>query len=212
MQGWAFSERVEAFLDLARSIDDRRLSKAGIDLSIRLEWTLGAPMRGWIADVDRDDLESFLTKWRQLVTRKEPAHLPSLLSDATTHLTHPRLRELAGQVKDRLELVNRNEIPIEVRPRPAISHRTLDADGALIEQEYTPWEIADVFMHGEIFHGHDRDKKKTLADLEASGFREVAEWIFRQYIVDVVEAMDLTRLILNKAKDKNAVSDEPFDL
>jgi hypothetical protein len=168
-------------------------------------------MKGWIAEVDRDDLESFLTKWRQLVTRREPAHLPSLLGEATTHLTHPKLRELAGQVKDRLDQVNRNEIPVEVRPRPAISHSTVGPDGRVIEREYTPWELADIFMHGEVFHGHDREKMKTLRELETSGLREVAEWIFRQYIVDVVEAMDLTRLILNKAKEKSAVSDDPMN-
>ncbi len=33
--------------------------------------------------------------------------------------------------------------------------------------------------------------------------------LFRQYIVDVLEVMSMTRLILQKAKERGVVSDEP---
>ena len=209
MEDWTFTERVDAFLNLAASIDERRLAKTGIDLSVKLQWTIGAPMTGWIAQVDRDDLEAFLISWRQLITRKEPAHLPRLLDLATTHLKHAKLRELAGQVRDQLDVVNRNAIPVESRPRQAISRTEQRPDGSEIEHELTPWDVTDIFLQGEIFHGNNRERKQQLNAIEASGFREVAEWIFRQYIVDIVELMGLTRLILQKAKEKEAISNDP---
>jgi hypothetical protein len=168
-------------------------------------------MSGWIADVDPDDLGAFLISWRQLITRKEPAHLSRLLELAMTHLKYEKLRELAAQVRDHLDLVNRNAIPIESRPRSAISRTEQRPDGTKVDEELTPWEIADIFLQGEIFHGNNRERKQQLIALEASGFREVAEWIFRQYIVDIVELMGLTRLILQKAQDKDAISDEAVE-
>jgi hypothetical protein len=211
MEDWTFTERVDAFLGVAAAIDDRRLTKTGIDLNVRLQWSIGAPMTGWIAQVDRDDLGAFLISWRQLITRKEPSHLPRLLDLATTHLKHEKLRELAGQVRDQLDLVNRNAIPVESRPRPAISGTEQRPDGSQVDHELTPWDVADIFLQCEIFHGNNRERKQQLKDIEASGFREVAEWIFRQYIVDIVELMGLTRLILQKAEEKHAISNEPLE-
>jgi len=37
----------------------------------------------------------------------------------------------------------------------------------------------------------------------------VLELVFRQYIVDVIGIMSMTRLILEKAKERAVVSDEP---
>jgi len=207
MVAWTFGERVAEFRDLADAIDELRLTRTGIDLGFRLAWTAGQPMTSSLADIDRDDLRSFVTAWRQLVMKDEPTHLPTLLALCSTHLAHPNLRELAVTLKDRVDLINRNEIGIEERPRAALTR------GAATDQrEFTPWEIADLIMHGEIFHRRDRAKKKILDDMEASGFRLVADLIFRQYIVDIVEAMDLTRLILLKAKEKAAISDEEVGL
>ena len=205
MDEWTFTERVDLFLELAAKVDRLRLTRTGIELSIRLEWSLGQPMSGWIADVDEDDLQSFLTAWRQLVTRSEPTHLPTILERSTTHLRHPKLRELAGLVRDRLDQVNRNAVLVEERPRPALTQ----GEGEQ-EHEFSPWEVADLFMHGEVFHRKDRAKRKVLEDWTQLGFRPVAEWVFRQYLVDVTEAMANARLILLKAKEKDALSNDPI--
>ena len=60
-------------------MDGLRLSKTGIDLGAKIQWD-GAETTSWFAAVDNDDFRSFVTAWRQLVTRSEPTHLPRFSS------------------------------------------------------------------------------------------------------------------------------------
>src|SRR6266542_510848 len=99
--------------------------------------------------MDNDDLRSFLAAWRQLVTRKEPAHLHTILALCAHHLTHPTLRELAKKVEHRLDQVHRNRVDELQRPTFTFTHG---------DKEYSPWD-ADLFMHGAVFHGRDRTKR-----------------------------------------------------
>jgi hypothetical protein len=145
-------------------------------------------------------LGPFVVAWRQLVTSSEPTHLPTILRMCPRHLALPTLREMAQLVFDRVEIVNRNGVPVEERPRQAFK---------VGEREYTPWDVADLLMHGAVFHSKDRAKKALLATVDP-GTRTMLEYIFRQYVADITVLMDLTRLILVKAKEKDALSDEPI--
>jgi hypothetical protein len=198
MDEWTFTERVELFLELADELDALRLSQSGIDMSASFHWAIGEETTASIAPVDRDDFRSFVTAWRQLVMRNEPTHLPTLLGLCADHLTHPKLRELAKLVETGVDAVNRNEYL--GRPRQTF---------AAGEREYTPWEVADLVMHGSVFHKRDRAKRKILREVDP-WMLTMLEHIFRQYILDITEAMDSTRLFLRKAKEKDALSDEPI--
>lgn len=197
----SFTERVDLFLGLATEIDGRRLLATGIDLGARFNWVAGGQTSGHLAPLDNDDFVAFIASWRLLVMRSEPTHLATVLDLCTRHLAHPKLRELAKQVADHLGAVNRNEIPVEMRPRLAF-----EVGG----REYLPWDVADLITHGGVFHRRDRGKRAILEVLDP-GARAMIEWIFRWYTVDVLESMDLTRLILLKASGMDALSNDPIE-
>jgi hypothetical protein len=198
MPKWTFTERVQLLLELADELDGLRLANTGIDMSANFRWVIGEETTASIAAVDRDDFRSFVTAWRQLVMRDEPTHLPTLLALCADHLDHPKLRELAKLVEAQVQAVNRNDFLN--RPRHAFSAGT---------HEYSPWEVADLVMHGSVFHARDRAKRKILREVEPWMLTTI-EYIFRQYILDISEAMNLTRLILLKAQEKDALSDDPL--
>jgi hypothetical protein len=197
---WSFTERVGLFLELADEIDGLRMSRTGIDLSSTFHWATGEAMTGSIARVDVDDFRSFIAAWRQLVMRQEPTHLVTLLSLCSSHLTLPKLRELAALVAAHVDVVNRGGEPGGFRLSIAAG-----------EHEYTPWEVADLVMHGSVFHRKDRAKRKILEDLQALGMLPTIDFIFRKYVIDTVEAMDSTRLLLLKAREWDALSDAAVD-
>jgi hypothetical protein len=198
---WTFTERVDLFLELANGIDDLRLSRTGIDLGAGFDWKISESTSASISPVDRDDFRSFVAAWRQLVTRSEPTHLPTLLRLCANHLTHRTLRDLASQLLAHVDAANDNENVTD-------GFRMSLWAG---EHQYTPWEVADLIMHGSILHSRDRAKRKILRELDPWMLIS-AEHIFRRYVVGVTEAMGLARLILAKAKEKAAISDEPIDL
>jgi hypothetical protein len=195
--GWTFTERVDLFLELADELDTLRLSQTGIDMSVHFQWAIGEETTSSIGPVDRDDFRSFLAAWRQLVMRNEPTHRPTLLALCADHLRHPTLRELAKVVETHVDAVNRNEFL--GRPRFTFAHG---------EHEYTPWEVADLVMHGSVFHKKDRAKRKVLREVDG-WMLTTLDHIFRQYVLAISDAMDSTRLILRKAKEKDALSDDP---
>ena len=199
MADWTFTERVDLFLELAAEIDGLRLTNTRIDLGAHFHWAEGQDLSAELPPIDTDDFRSFVVAWRQLVTRAEPTHLRTVLALCTDHLTDPELRGRARFVLDRVDQVNRNDLPTE-RPRFALLAG---------EREYSPWEVADLLMHGAVFHRRDRTKKAIL-DVMPPAWRSFLEFIFRMYIVDITQAMDVTRWILLKAKEGNALSDAPI--
>jgi hypothetical protein len=200
---WTFTERVQDFLALAGAIENMRLIRSGIDIDVNFHWSMGQALSGSISPIDEENLRSFITEWRQLVMRDEPTHLRTILALAAHHLTIERLRDLSELVGAALGRINSNEGHDSFHltfSGPKQGH----PDGA----EYTPWEVADLVMHGLLLHRKDRQKRDVLAGLDP-GFQPVIDFIFRQYIIDIVQVMDSTRMILAKAVEKDAVSDVP---
>lgn len=98
-----------------------------------------------------------------------------------------------------VDALNRNE--------PVHGYRTTFAIG---EHEYWPRDVADLVMHGSIFHRKDRGKTKILQDVDP-WMPTMIELIFKSYVVDITEAADLTRLVLLKEQGKSAISDDAID-
>lgn len=197
---WTFTERATALLDLAAEIDTLRLGQSGIDISASFHWQLGGNLTSSIADLDNDDFRSFLTAWRQLVMRNEATHLPTILELCATHLTHPVLRDLAATVAGRLAQVNGNDTGELHRMTFTFTYGS---------KVYSPWELADLFMHGAIFH-RDRAKRAVLESLPPDVLAQI-EWAFRLYVDDVLGVLSLARAVLAKAVEKGYVSDQPID-
>ena len=107
----------------------------------------------------------------------------------------------ANLSKAHLDKVHRNNV--EELQRPTFTF-------AWNEKVYSPWDVADLFMHGAVFHGADREKR-TILEAVAPAHLLQLEHSFRIYIVDILETMDNTRRILLKAKELSAISDAPVE-
>ena len=105
--------------------------------------------------------------------RDEPTHLRTLLALGSHHLKIEVLRELCELVGSGLSRINSNDAHGGFRlagtaPRPP----------DLGQHEYSPWEVADLVMHGAVFHRKDRFKRELLASLD-EGSRAMLDLSFR---------------------------------
>lgn len=191
---WTFEERVDRFLALHKEMSQLRLAEDGIDLSAKFHFEAGQPWRGELAPLDTDHFRSFIVAWRQFVMRDEPVHLRTVLDLCPRHLTRPELQALAVQLRERLELINTNQgSPIRF---------AFSVGG----HEYTRWEVADLFMHGLIFHQRERAKADLLSSVDA-GTRAMLELQFREYVAAISELVGLTSLVLHKAVERGWIGD-----
>jgi hypothetical protein len=159
--------------------------------------SLGGPEEGAeVLGVDQQDLESYLTRFRQLISPKDHANLEALLRDLPRHVADDGLR--ARLAVTRSAWIAAQGVPSQ------IAYMSLGRFAA-------GRETARLYFYGVgIIHSDPR--MVALWDQLPEHKRQLVKWSFLQYEAKVRKVANDLHQILREAAEGGHWRDDPIDL
>lgn len=161
----------------------------------QITFTLGGRQDRIETDVNRQELRSYLTGFRQLISNDDPVFLPLILRLLPRHVDDPELRDRLGRALDSWKAAQ--GMPSAFAP--------------LVMGPYASGrETARLYMNGGVFHSDP--ELSDVWDAIGEDQQRFVEHAFRQYegMVRIV-FIELKRVI-EAEREGGHLRDEPLDL
>lgn len=91
-QVWTPLEQLELFKERGDELNSTRLVASGFGLTSRIGWRGDEGLKIELAEVDKDDLCSFLTVFRHFISNDEPTYLFSILNICHQYLNNKNVK------------------------------------------------------------------------------------------------------------------------
>ena len=185
-------QRVHLFERLYADMKANEPYAKGGEMSIT--FTLGGERARIETNVNRQDLRSYLTGFRQLISDNDPVFLPRILGLLPRHVDDPELRDRLARALDAWKAAQ--GIPSVLAPftlGPYASGR----------------ETARLYLNGGIFHS-DPDLSDVWDALGEDRQRFV-EHAFREYEAKVRLVFIELKRVIEAARDAGSYRDEPLE-
>lgn len=143
-------QRFELFTKRVRELNDLRLVKSGMQWNFKIRWEAKSGLiRYEPAEIDIDDLRSFLLLFRQFISPSEPIFISRIFNDCYRFLIDKKLKVEVKKAK--------TDWNKQYSSRPSMSFIFND-------NKVTPEHVLDLWINGHYFH-NDADKMAQLEQL-----------------------------------------------
>jgi hypothetical protein len=192
--GVSVRQRVYLFL---RVYDAMKANPYGGEQKIIFRVTLGGPEQGaQLLGVDQQDFESYLTRFRQLISPRDNAYIGRLLRLVPRHIDDPGLRDRLSAARQMWDVAQGVPSPIAALSLGRFAAGT---------------ETARLYFYGVGIIHSDTDMV-ALWDALPESKRQLVAWAFHQYEAKVRRVANDLHHILREASEGGHWRDEPLDL
>jgi hypothetical protein len=159
-----------------------------------ITFTMGGERDTIETDVQRQEWQSYLTRFRQLISENDNTNLETILRVLPRHVDDAALRERLGKALDRLKAANGITSPLA-----ALSMGEFASGRAL----------ARLYLNSGLSHSNVR--MSAIWDSLGPDRQRSFEYQFRMYEGRVREVLIELKKIIDEAREAGVLRDEPID-